>query len=75
MINQLAELLEDENLQIAQRDDIRAEVLAVRGELDKKKPNFRLLRSALRGVVASLGPAEALATIAAHVADIVQRLC
>jgi predicted RNA-binding protein with PIN domain len=71
---QLAELLEQQELQIERSREIRDEVLAVQGELDKKRPNFSLIRSALKGIVVSLGPAQALATLAAQVLAIVRRL-
>jgi predicted RNA-binding protein with PIN domain len=70
----LTELLEEQELHIEQRNEIRDEVLAIRSELDKKKPNFSLIRSTLKGIVVSLGPAQALATLAAQVLTIVRRL-
>lgn len=74
MINELVALLGDEHLRIAHKGDIQSEVLAVQAELDNNRPNFKLLRSALKGIVTSLGPVEALASIGTHVLEIIQRL-
>jgi len=73
-LTRLVQLLEERELGIDQKDDVKDDVLAVRSELDKKKPNLRLIRPALKGIVASLGPAQALATLAAQVLTIVRRL-
>lgn len=58
---------------IENRDEIRDEVDTVRNELDKETPNFKLVRSALKGIKNSLGPAETLVRIAAQVLDIVRQ--
>lgn len=74
VLAKLSGLLEEQELRIEQKKEVQDEVLAVRSELDKNRPNLSLIRPALKGIVASLGPAQALATLAAQVLTIVHRL-
>jgi hypothetical protein len=74
LLTKLSGLLEEEGLCIDHKKEIRDDVLIVQGELDKDKPNLGLTRSALKGIVASLGPVQALASLAAQVLTIVHRI-
>jgi hypothetical protein len=73
LLAELRDRLSDAELLIEDRGEIRDEVDNVRNELDREKPNFKLLRAALRGIKNSLGPAETLARLAAQVLDIVKQ--
>lgn len=73
LLADLRDRLFDVEERIENRDEIRDEVDTVRDELDKEKPNFKLVRSALKGIKNSLGPAETLVRIAAQVLDIVKQ--
>lgn len=44
----------------------------VQDEINKKKPNVRRMRSALNFIVACLGPAGALTTIATQLLDMIK---
>jgi hypothetical protein len=75
LIANLITLIESANLGITQKDALQARALAVRNELDKKKPNLKTASRTMKWIATSLGPAESLTTIATQLLDIFRRLC
>lgn len=72
LLAELRDRLSDAELRIENRHEIRDDVDTVRTELDKKRPNFKLVRTTLKGIKNSLGPAETLARMAAEVLNMVR---